>query len=143
MIIRERILNLSLQQNKFGRMKKAIGKTSKGKKVEYEVGSDGWVGCYTKDLVELEIPEGCKYVSCEDNQLTELKLPEGCKYVSCEDNQLTELKLPEGCKYVWCWNNQIKTLNLPNSMEIVWCDLGLINLNDYKGKDIDFEFIIK
>jgi hypothetical protein len=105
-------------------MKKAEGKTSKGKKLEFVVNSNGWVGCQNEDLIELEIPEGIKWVSCKDNKLT-------------------ELRLPEGCKYVWCWNNQIKTLKLPNSMEWVRCDLGVINLNDYKNSDTDFRFKVK
>jgi hypothetical protein len=105
-------------------MKKAIGKTSKGNEVEFEVGSNGWVGCQNEDLIELIIPEGFKWVWCEDNQLTELIIPEGCKYVCCYDNQ-------------------IKTLKLPNSMEWVRSDLGVVNLNDYKNSDTDFRFKVK
>jgi hypothetical protein len=105
-------------------MEKTIGKTSKGNEVEFEVNSSGWFNCPRKDLVELIIPKGCKWVWCWSNQLTELIIPDGCKVVCCYDNQ-------------------IKTLNLPDSIRWVWSDLGLINLNDYKGKDIEFEFTAK
>jgi hypothetical protein len=100
-------------------MKKAEGKTSKGKKLEFVVNSFGWFNCQNEDLIELEIPEGIKWVSCKDNKLT------------------------EGCEGVYCQDNQIKTLKLPNSMEWVRCDLGVINLNDYKGKNVKFRFMIK
>jgi hypothetical protein len=105
-------------------MEKAKGKTSKGNEVEFEVNSDDWLSCSSKDLVELIIPKGCKGVFCQDNQLTELIIPEGCKWVSCKDNQLTELIIPDGCKGVRS-------------------DLGLINLNDYKDSNIDFKFFVK
>ena len=55
-----------------------------------------------RNIVELVIPEGCKYVSCWSNQLTELVIPEGCETVYCNDNRLTKLIIPDGCEKVFC-----------------------------------------
>ena len=64
-------------------------KTSDGKVVELEQQIGLYL--YFKNIVELIILEGCKYVNCENNQLTELIIPDGCKCVRADMKSITVL----------------------------------------------------
>ena len=96
-------------------------KTSDGKVVELKQQD---VSClWSKNIVELIIPDVCKKVWCFDNQLTELIIPDGCKYVRCYDNQLTKVIIPNSCEGISCRANQLKELVIPAGCEWVWADM--------------------
>mgnify|MGYP001607195049 CR=1 FL=1 len=117
-------------------MKKGYYITDKGEKVIID--SQESIDLSYKNIVELILPSGIKYVYCHNNQLKELILPSGVKYVYCYNNQLKELILPSGIEFVSCENNNITGLILPSGIKNVYCDDGAIeNPMFYKNWDIN------
>ena len=86
-------------------------KKSNGKVVELE---QQILYIYSKNIIELIIPDGCEWVLCWDNQLKELIIPDGCKRVYCHNNQLKELIIPNGC--VWADMKSVTELNKVNRL---------------------------
>ena len=73
-------------------------------------------------------------IDVSNRNIVELVVPEGTKYVWGYNNNLTKLNLPEGIEDVYCYNNKLTELILPNRVEKVVCDIGvkLINYNKEK-----------
>ena len=110
---------------------KAYYKKSNGKVVELE--QKNYLYLWSKNIVELIIPDGCRIVECSNNQLTDFIIPDGCKAVRCDNNQLTELIIPDGCESVWCYNNQLKELIIPDGCTEVVADMkSMTELNKVK-----------
>jgi hypothetical protein len=83
--------------------------------------SEELIDLFSKELIELVIPQGCKKVYCSYSSLTKLIIPEGVEFISCIYNFLTELIIPNGCKFISCHHNNLNKLILPMSCEEIYC----------------------
>ena len=122
---------------------KAIGKNIDGVEVEFKINKNS-ISCNSKQLTELNLPNGVERVYCSYNQLTELVLPDSVIYVNCANNQLTELVLPNSVKEVYCYNNNLKEITLPKSIKyaILPLNCNVLNVDEFKNRtDITIRFV--
>ena len=96
--------------------------------------------CERRNLVSLNLPDGCLAVYCEKNLLTTLKIPRSVREIWCNDNLLSELKIPNDVQLLRCENNPLKKLNLPSSLSYLRCDKELFDYDTCNIKRVDIYY---